>query len=286
MKWRRRGKRSGDIIDRRGRSGVGMGAGAVGLPGVVIVGIILFNLLTGGGSNINVDDVLGGLGGGEPAQGQPPTAEEERLVDFMSFVLDDVQNFWTRAFQDSEQPYERAEMVLFEGSTNSQCGGARSQYGPHYCPADRRVYLDLGFFKELKRNYGAPGDFAQAYVIAHEIGHHVQTLLGINAQVSKEQRADPDRANELSVRLELQADCFSGVWAYSTYERDLLEEGDLEEGLGAAAAVGDDRIQEEATGRVNPETWTHGSSEQRMTWFRRGFDTGDPKECDTFSADI
>lgn len=153
-------------------------------------------------------------------------------------------------------------------------------------PPDKRIYLDLDFFRELRNRFDAPGDFAQAYVIAHEVAHHVQNLLGINADVRKQQNSNPDKANELSVRLELQADCLSGVWAYSTFKRDILESGDLQEGLEAAAAIGDDRIQEQAGQDVNPETWTHGSSEQRVSWFRRGFDSGDPSQCDTFSREI
>ncbi len=287
MKWRRPRKRSGDIIDRRGRSGgVGMPA-AVGLPGLVLVGVVfLVSRLLGGDTNFQIDDVFGNMEGGPPAEGPPPTADPDaRLVDFMSFVLDDVQNFWEEAFRGSGKTYRRAELVLFDSSTSSQCGGAQSQYGPHYCPPDERVYIDLDFFKELRNRFDAPGDFAQAYVLAHEIGHHVQNVLGINADVTKEQRNDPDRANELSVMLELQADCLTGVWAHSTYKREILSSGDLQEGLDAAAAVGDDRIQEQSGGRVNPETWTHGSSEQRMRWFTNGFDSGDPERCDTFSAD-
>jgi predicted metalloprotease len=175
---------------------------------------------------------------------------------------------------------------LFTGSTQSACGGATSAIGPHYCPADEKVYLDLDFFRELKNQFGAPGDFAQAYVLAHEIGHHVQHLLGIMNRVERAERSDNEDPEELSVRLELQADCFAGVWGYTTYDRELLESGDLQEGLDAAAAVGDDRIQRQAGQRVNPETWTHGSSEQRTTWFRRGFDSGDPSECDTFATSL
>jgi predicted metalloprotease len=202
----------------------------------------------------------------------------------MSFVLDDVQGFWKDTFQGSGKDYVDAKLVLFTGSTNSACGGATSDIGPHYCPADEKVYLDLDFFRELRARFGAPGDFAQAYVLAHEIGHHVQNLLGIEEQMRKDQRANPGDENELSVRLELQADCFAGVWGFTTYKRDILSSGDLEEGLRAAASVGDDRIQKETTGRVNPETWTHGSSAQRVAWFKRGFENGDPNQCDTFAA--
>jgi predicted metalloprotease len=175
--------------------------------------------------------------------------------------------------------------VLLEGATHSDCGGATAEIGPHYCPADENVYLDLSFFRELRQRFGAPGDFAQAYVMAHEIAHHVQHLMGISDQVRDEQRANPDEANELSIRLELQADCLAGVWAFTAYERALLESGDLQEGLGAAAAVGDDRIQQQSTGSIDRESWTHGSSEQRMRWFTTGYENGDPNDCDTFGAD-
>ncbi|HVF52734.1 MAG TPA: neutral zinc metallopeptidase [Actinomycetota bacterium] len=283
MRWKR-GPRSGDLVDRRGRSGLGRGgaiAGGLSLP--VLVVVVLVNLLGGGG------DIGGGLddlgGAPEAAQGAPPSAEDEKLVDFMSFVLDDVQNFWEDTFRQADIEYRRAKLVLFTGSTNSQCGGATSDIGPHYCPPDENIYLDLEFFRELKRQFGAPGDFAQAYVLAHEVAHHVQNLLGINEEVRARSAEDPSVANDLSVRLELQADCFAGVWAFTTYERDLLQRGDLQEGLDAAAAVGDDRIQEKATGRIDPESWTHGSSEMRMRWFSAGYEDGDPNACDTFEAD-
>ena len=287
MKWKRRRARSGDLVDRRGRSGFGggatLGAGG-GLLGLVAVVLVMF--LSGGDSTGSIDDVLGDLANpAGPASGQPPSAEDEKLVDFMFFVLDDIQGFWTDTFAQSGKRYERAKLVLFTGSTGSACGGATSDIGPHYCPADNNVYLDLEFFRELRRQFGAPGDFAQAYVLAHEIGHHIQNVLGINEETRKLQQEDPSRANELSIRLELQADCFAGVWAFTTYERDLLERGDLEEGLNAAAAVGDDRIQSQAGGRITPENWTHGSSEQRVRWFRAGYENGDPNDCDSFSAE-
>ena len=259
--------------------------GGGGILGLVAVVVVL--LLSGGDSSGTIDDVLGDLAGpAAPGSGEPPSPEDEKLVDFMSFLLDDIQNFWDDTFRGSSHRYDRAKLVLFTNATNSACGGATSDIGPHYCPADGNVYLDLEFFKELRRRFGAPGDFAQAYVLAHEIGHHVQNLLGINEETRRLQQEDPGRANELSIRLELQADCFAGVWAFTTYERDLLERGDLQEGLEAAAAVGDDRIQAQSGGRITPENWTHGSSEQRVEWFRTGFEDGDPNACDTFSADI
>jgi predicted metalloprotease len=207
---------------------------------------------------------------------------EEELAAFVSFVLDDVQNTWTREFQQIGREYEHARLVLFTDATRSGCGTADAAAGPFYCPEDRKVYIDLGFYQELKNRFGAPGDFAQAYVLAHEIGHHVQHLLGLTDQVRANQERNPSRANALSVRLELQADCLAGIWARSTSERRLLEQGDVEEALGAASAVGDDRIQRQAGGRVSPETWTHGSARQRAGWFRRGLDSGRIDDCNTF----
>jgi predicted metalloprotease len=199
----------------------------------------------------------------------------------VSFVLDDVQETWTREFQASGQSYPRAKLVLFTDAVRSGCGFAEGAMGPFYCPADQKVYIDLGFYKELRSRFGAPGDFAQAYVIAHEVGHHVQNVLGLEERMRAAQARDPGQVKALSVRFELQADCMAGVWAHSTRQRDILEAGDVEEALGAAAAVGDDRIQEQATGRVNPETWTHGSSQQRMQWFNAGLQKGRVQECQT-----
>jgi hypothetical protein len=205
----------------------------------------------------------------EAAAGPPAetTPEEERLVSFVSFVLDDAQSVWEQEMGSSYRP---AKLVLFRDAVQSACGFAESATGPFYCPGDEKVYIDLGFYQELQQRFGAPGDFAQAYVLAHEIGHHVQNLLGTQAEGS-------------SVRLELQADCYAGVWAHSTARRELLEQGDVEEGLGAAAAVGDDRLQRMGGGRVVPESFTHGSSEQRQQWFRRGLERGRPDACDTFN---
>jgi predicted metalloprotease len=220
--------------------------------------------------------------GGAPA-GRKGTPAEEQVADFISFVLDDVQNTWTREFAKAGREYQRARLVLFTDATRSGCGFAESAAGPFYCPADSKVYIDLGFYNELRSRFGAPGDFAQAYVLAHEVGHHVQHLLGISDKVHDAQSGgNRQQANALSVRLELQADCLAGVWAHSTNERRLLEEGDVEEGLGAASAVGDDRIQKQMGGRVSPESWTHGSAKQRAGWFRRGLETGRINDCDTF----
>lgn len=262
--------------------------GKLGLPGIIIMLVVLFfsggglGSLTGGGGGFNIDSPL--------QQVQPPPSgssagvpgEEEEQVEFVSFVLDDIQAMWETQFQQSGQDYRRAKLVLFTDGVQTACGSASSQSGPFYCPGDERVYLDLSFFDELSQKFGAPGDFAAAYVIAHEVGHHVQFITGIEQKVREQSRKDPDEANQLSVKLELQADCLAGVWAYSTFQRELLESGDIEEGLGAAASVGDDRIQRQSGQRVNPETWTHGSSEQRVEWFKRGFERGQPSDCNTF----
>ena len=222
-------------------------------------------------------------GGTSVPQSTQTSPEEEELVDFMSFVLDDTQATWSELLASSGG-YRPTRMVLFRGAVQSACGFAQSATGPFYCPGDQKVYLDLSFFDELRRRFGAPGDFAQAYVIAHEIGHHIQALLGIENQVRQAQGSRPGQANQLSVLMELQADCFAGVWGHSTAERGILEGGDVEEGLNAAAAIGDDRIQKMSRGHVMPESFTHGSSEQRVRWFRRGLESGRPDDCDTFSS--
>jgi predicted metalloprotease len=219
-------------------------------------------------------------GGGAPTEDFATTPEEEQLVDFMSFVLDDLQATWREILPG----YRDAQMVLFRDAVRSGCGTAPAAAGPFYCPADAKVYLDLSFFDELNRRFGAPGDFAQAYVIAHEIGHHVQSLTGTEQEVRRLQSQNPQAVNELSVRMELQADCLAGVWGSSTAQRGILESGDVEEGLGAAAAIGDDRIQEQMQGYVHPDSFTHGSSDQRVGWFRKGLSSGDPEACDTFNA--
>jgi uncharacterized protein len=214
----------------------------------------------------------------------PGSPNEEKEVQFVDFVQGDAQDFWTQQFQGAGKPYQRAKLVLFRDQVSSGCGQASSATGPFYCPLDQKVYIDLGFFDELSRRFQAPGDFAQAYVLAHEIGHHIQQQLGIEQSVRDQSQANPDDANELSVRLELQADCLAGVWARSTYDRGVLESGDLQEGLGAAAAVGDDRIQSQTQGRIDPESFTHGTSEQRSRWLQTGFDSGRLESCDTFSG--
>ena len=258
-----------------------MGVPSLGFGGLMAVLAISWVL------GVNPLTLLGGLadpsvqvpeGRSVGAPGPLSTSpEEEKLVDFVSFVLDDAQANWALLLRG----YQEARLVLFRGEVRSGCGYAESAMGPFYCPQDEKVYVDLGFFEELQQRFAAPGDFAQAYVLAHEIGHHVQAQLGTERKMREAQSASPEQANALSVRLELQADCYAGVWAHSTARRDLLEGGDVEEALGAASAVGDDRIQEMATGSVRPESFTHGSSEQRASWFRRGFDSGNPRDCDT-----
>jgi uncharacterized protein len=291
VRWRRR--RSEHVRDQRGATPGGAGfpipIGKASLP-VALVGILVFVLVRvlGGGGAFDVPGIdqlpRAPAAGGEPI---PPEADPDRdLADFATFVLDDVQATWQRQFQGAGERYTPADLVLFSQATNTGCGSASSEVGPFYCPRDQVVYLDLGFFRELNRRFGAPGDFAQAYVIAHEMGHHVQNLLGVTDRVRQLQQEQPDQENELSVRLELQADCLAGVWGFTARERGLLEPGDLQEGLRAASAVGDDRIHGNAAAGTNPETWTHGSGEQRSRWFSRGFDAGDPDACDTFAGDI
>jgi predicted metalloprotease len=246
---------------------------------------VVISLLGGDGSGSlgTALDPLGGAAPVEPAGTVDLTTEGDQ-VEFIGYVLNDVHDLWQDTFERSGQTYERAPLVLFSGGTASGCGQASAATGPFYCPADRKVYVDLDFFDELRRRFGAPGDFAQAYVIAHEVGHHVQTVTGIEQQVRQARQQDPGRANGLSVAMELQADCLAGVWAQSVYVQGDLEPGDIEEALGAASAVGDDRIQAGAGMTVNPETWTHGSAEQRSQWFNTGYRTGDPAACDTFGG--
>lgn len=254
---------------------------------VGIIVVVVLSLLGGGdgggAGGIDITDIFGQIqtgGGGSSGTVDPA---DEPLVQEMSDALDDIQTFW--ASEDGlGSGYDEATLVLFtDGVSTGGCGNAPSSVGPFYCPTDQQAYIDLSFFKELDSRFGAPGDFARVYVLAHEIGHHVQNLEGTSDEVRQAQQSDPVRANELSVRLELQADCYAGLWGRSAQERGLIEPGDLEEGLSAAEAVGDDSIQEQAGVEVDSESWTHGSSESRQRWFRAGFDSGDLAECDTFS---
>jgi predicted metalloprotease len=236
---------------------------------VVLLGYGALSLFGGVTQQLTDTQGRGALGSDEEAR-------------FVGYVLDDAQATWERKLPG----YRRAELVLFTGATSTGCGYGDAATGPFYCPADRRVYIDLSFYDELRRRLGAGGDFAQAYVIAHEIGHHVQKLDGTSDQVHLSSRSRQRGATGLSVRLELQADCYAGVWAHDAQARNLLEVGDIEEALTAAAAIGDDRLQKQSRGTVSPDSFTHGSSAQRVAWFRRGFETGDPRRCDTFSAAI
>lgn len=270
---------------------LGAAGGGAGLIGVIVV--LLITVLGGGGgggsSPFNIPgsgslDNATSAGGSEVTQTIPSDRDPDKdLRDFSAFVVSDVQDAWSQIFADAGQQYRRAQLVLFRQGVNTGCGSATSAVGPFYCPADEKVYIDLSFYSAMRNQLGASGDFAWAYVIAHELGHHVQTLLGTSSQVSQAQQQDPSEANQLSVRLELQADCYAGVWGQTTFQRGILEGGDLEEGLNAAAAVGDDRLQG-GSGALNPDSFTHGTSEQRMRWFRNGFDSGAPGDCDTFSA--
>ncbi len=285
MKWSDSGE-SQDIEDRRDETGGGggfqFGGLHIGIGGAIILLILsfvfktnLFTLLSGDGAASGPAEVR------QPDPGR--NASERPLVAFVSFALDDTQKTWTQLLpEQTGKPYRHAKLVLFRDSTQSGCGGARSTTGPFYCPEDERVYIDLGFFDELNRRFGAPGQFAQAYVVAHELGHHVQKLLGIEGKVHQMQENNSREANPLSVKLELQADCFAGIWAHSTQQRGLLEKGDVESALGAASAVGDDRLQKRSTGHVSPESFTHGTSQQRMHWFTTGLNNGTVAACNTF----
>ena len=309
MLWKGR-RQSRNIEDRRGMGGgggmrfpgglgglgggmggrMGRRGGGIGLFGILILlgiawflGINPLTLLSGGmdtgGTHPEQQGSLDSGGGfSDPAS--------EEMKEFVSVVLADTEDTWRALLPQIGETYRDPNLVLFSGGVNSACGYAQSAVGPFYCPPDEKVYIDLDFFDELARRFGAPGDFAQAYVIAHEVGHHLQNVLGIEAKVRQARGNMPEAdANELSVRVELQADCFSGVWANRAHtERGLLEPGDIEEALGAASAVGDDTLQKQASGRVMPDSFTHGTSEQRMRWFQAGYRSGDPRDCDTFSA--
>ena len=278
MKWTPGGSTE-DIEDRRGQGGGGFRGGPVGI-GVVLV-LLVLSLLTGRNFLSLVDpNAIGGTD--QPSSSGPVTSspDEDRLVQFVTFVLNDAQATWARLLPGE---YQKTTLVLFRDSTPTSCGMGQTASGPFYCPGDEKVYIDLGFYDELKQRFGASGDFAQAYVIAHELGHHIQRLRGIEGRVRQAQEARPSAANALSVRLELQADCYAGIWGHSTAERQILEAGDVDEALRAAASIGDDRIQRMSGRGVQPESFTHGSSAQRVEWFKRGFESGDLDACDTFA---
>jgi uncharacterized protein len=291
MRWRdMRG--SDNLEDREGAgpSGRGLGGG-VKLGGVGLIAVVALSLLFG----LNPLDVLtslqdGGAPVSPPTQSAPPPgssgpAARDETKEFVARILGDTEDTWSNLFRQRSGGYRPPRLVLFRGSVDSACGLASSAAGPFYCSADDRVYLDRAFFEDLETRFGAPGEFARAYVIAHEIGHHVQNQLGITDKIAQQRvRVSETRGNALSVLLELQADCFAGVWGHFAKQRNLLEPGDVESGLAAAAAVGDDRIQRQARGHVSPESFTHGSSAQRVRWFRAGLDSGDVRQCDTFAA--
>ncbi|MEO6079458.1 MAG: neutral zinc metallopeptidase [Steroidobacteraceae bacterium] len=283
MRWRE-GRRSDNVEDMRGRGGGGMGGGGfkLGIGGLVIAAAAYF---------LGVDPqlIMGIMQGGGTTQDAGPVETSkptDEAGDFMAVVLADTEDTWSELFRAGGAQYTAPRLRLYEGGTRSGCGSASAEAGPFYCPADQHVYIDPAFFSELERRFGASGDFAQAYVLAHEVGHHVQTLTGISDKVrNAQERASEEQRNALQVRMELQADCYAGIWAHHAQRsRDVLESGDVEEALGAAAAVGDDMIQKRAQGYVVPESFTHGSAAQRKQWFKRGFDSGQIDSCDTFAA--
>jgi predicted metalloprotease len=281
MRWKT-GRRSSNIEDRRGMR-VGAGAAKGGIGTLVLVLVALY-------FGVDPSVVLQGTGSGTGVSSNPApvqrSAAEEQLKDFVSVVLADTEDTWNALFRDAGSRYQEPRLVLFSGSVNSACGYAQAATGPFYCPGDQKVYIDLSFYRDLQQRFGAPGDFAQAYVIAHEIGHHVQTLLGISQEVRKAQaKLGKTAANALSVRQELQADCFAGIWAHhANRSRQIVESGDIDEALTAAAAIGDDRLQKQSRGYVSPESFTHGSSAQRTKWFKRGWSKGELSACDTFET--
>jgi uncharacterized protein len=273
MRWAG-GRRSDNIEDRRGIGGGTLIAGG-GIGSLVLLLLALFFGFDPG-ALLQTD---------EPVQAPSVSPARDDEKEFVSVVLADTEDTWHELFQKMGRQYREPTLVLFTGAVQSACGMAGAAMGPFYCPSDQKLYLDLGFFRELRDRFRAPGDFAQAYVIAHEVGHHVQTLLGITDDAASAKRRGGAQASAVSVRVELQADCLAGIWAHHARQtRDILEAGDLEEALNAASAIGDDRLQRQSQGRVVPETFTHGSSKQRVAWFGRGFETGDLRHCDTFRA--
>ncbi|HUG53709.1 MAG TPA: neutral zinc metallopeptidase [Vicinamibacteria bacterium] len=279
MRWSG-GRRSGNVIDARGR-GLPIAGGGIGMA---VLALIVY--LMGGDPSVVQDQGQGGPAPAPRAEGAPA---QDEMSQFVSVVLADTEDTWTALFRERlDRDYQEPELVLFTQAVQSACGVGQAAMGPFYCPRDRRVYIDLSFYRELRERFAAPGDFAQAYVIAHEVGHHVQNLLGLSDRVhAAQQGASRTRANALSVRLELQADCFAGVWGHHAQRvRNVLEPGDLDEALNAAAAIGDDRMQKAGRGYVVLESFTHGSSVQRQQWFRRGFDAGTLEACDTFDGSL
>jgi len=284
MRWRT-GRRSQNIEDRRGMRSSGRSRAFKG-GGLGAIIIILVAMYFGVDPTLFLQGMQGGQTGQSPVSNKPLSAEEKELTQFVSVVLADTEDTWKLLFKEMNSNYEEPRLVLFSGSVSSACGFAQAAMGPFYCPGDRKVYIDLSFYNDLKHRFKAPGDFAQAYVIAHEVGHHIQTLLGVSERVQKAKRGlSQTQANALSVRQELQADCLAGIWAnHADRTRHVLEEGDVEEALNAATAIGDDRLQKQSQGHVTPESFTHGSSEQRVRWFNTGLKTGQISSCDTFAA--
>ncbi len=264
----------------------------VGGGGAILVAIIALIAQAAGVNVPGLSSLAGGGGGGggaqpssdDPAVGQQGPDPDAELFDFINYVVDDIQPTFAKAFAQSGKQYREAKLVVFREAVNTGCGLSSAAIGPFYCPPDEKAYIDLSFYKQLRADLGAPGDFAQAYVLAHEFGHHCQHVLGTADMVRRETARDRSRENDLSVRLELQADCYAGVWAHSTARRKLIENGDIEEAIRAAASIGDDRLQKMAGQQVNPETFTHGSSDQRVRWFKRGLEQGTLEACDTFAA--
>jgi len=282
MRWQM-GRRSNNVEDRRGSSGRRTVAAGGGL-GVLMLAVVV--MLLGGDPTVVLQQGAS-VEPRSPSSTTPTSPEQDELADFVSVVLADTEDTWEEIFQELGGDYQEPVLVLFSGAVESACGFAQAAVGPFYCPADQKVYIDLSFYDDLKTRHQAPGDFAQAYVIAHEVGHHVQNITGISRQVRQaQQQAGEVQANQLSVRLELQADCFAGIWAHHADEdRQILEQGDIQEALNAASAIGDDRLQRQTRGYVAPDSFTHGSSEQRMRWFSRGLEAGSLEQCDTFSAE-
>lgn len=281
MRWGS-ARQSTNVEDRRGLSGGGLvGGGGI----ITILLVLMVSCLTG----VNPLELLQQVEQTATVEDSAPTGAppaDDPHARFVAAVLGDTEDTWTELFARERREYEEPVLVLFDGSVRSTCGFASAAVGPFYCPNDHKVYLDLSFFRDLDQRFGAPGDFAQAYVIAHEVGHHVQTLMGVSERVHRaRQRSSEEGANALSVRMELQADCLAGVWGHHADRRQLLESGDINEGLRAAAAIGDDRLQRQGQGYVVPESFTHGTSEQRAAWLKRGLETGNPDACDTFNTD-
>jgi predicted metalloprotease len=286
VRFKRNPTGPGQVLDRRGGGGGGglikLGAGGGGLALVIY---LVLSLL--GGSDLGglVDSLVPAEPAAQQAPIDPANDPDADLVEFLGDVLADSQGMWVGIFEESGLAYRETDLVVFNSVTQSSCGGAQAQSGPHYCPADERIYIDLDFLEVLQERFGAAGDTAQAYILSHEVAHHVQLQLGIIERVDQESQSNPGNANNLSISLELQADCFAGVWLSTLRDETsaaILEDNDLQEALNAAAAVGDDSIQQQSGGAVNPESWTHGSAEQRYNWLKTGFDTGDPAACDTF----